>query len=61
MELELTPRTDVYFIAKPGFILSLKVIAGISSSLSLIGAVVVIVSQIALPKLWPCKCECVHS
>lgn len=50
-----TPRPeDVYFTAEPGFITALKVLAGISSCLSLIGAVVVILTYIFC-ELWPSK------
>ena len=57
--MELTPRPDVYFTAKPGYITSMKVIVGFSSSLSLLGAIIVIFSQIACPQLWKCKCKCI--
>ena len=56
--MELTPRPDdVYFTAERGFLTSMKVISGFSSSLSLIGVIVIIISQVAFPSLWPCKCR----
>ena len=54
-QVVLTPRPeDIYFTAEPGFITVLKVLAGISSSLSMVGAVVVIATYVFC-QLWPSK------
>lgn len=56
MEFELTPRPgDVYFTAEPKFICALKVLTGVFSVLSLLGALTIIVFQACCSHLWPNK------
>ena len=46
------PNSDIYPAARPDFILAIKILAGISSSLSIIGACLIILTYMFCGRKW---------